>query len=421
MKRPAARALSRAIVTVRGDVRAAEAGLDEWAIDQAFAEYEAYSEGEQLSIVVDESTVAAGMNPPEQQVQRFRFVWPAGGEVHFCGAPADEAHWHAAYVGEAGQVVTPLAVGELADVKTTWARIRDAVDPHQLPAPAVRLGDDVRRHFKPACGRFLVGVVQEGPTTILLVALARQLAVVLVEGKRRVVLDIKSPLDLRDVLVDRMRSFQRPASARSSRPREVDQAPVSSATRAHYIRIVDGLPTEVAGGPSIPDVVWRCFKGLEHRAKALRSAPALPRPERVDHAADPLVQPERPLRRLKGKKYLHLLLRALFRCSLKGADDLVGLIGAIHSEIERHDPSLVITREALADTLNLLCATGTCLVTRAEGERIWHVHLVGLNDPSSALHRRLLAETPIPFRFPASATTDVLAGDEEAAPAADPT
>lgn len=391
-------------------MRAAEAGSDDWAIDQAFAEYEAYSAGERLSIVVDESSLAAGVNHPEEQVQRFRFAWPAGGEVNFCGAPVDEAHWHAAYVGDDGQVVTPLAVGELPDVKTTWARIRDAVDPRQLPPPAVRLGSDVRRHFKPAYGRFLVGLAQPESGTILLVALGQQLAVVLVEGKRRVVLDIKSPLDLRDVLVDRMRSFQRTPTRSSKPPREPDQVRVSSATRARYARLLHGPPIDVLDGPSIPDVVWRCFKGLEHRAMALRSEPARRRLEQDDGTVQ---EPCRP-RRLKGKKYLRGLLRALFQCSLKGSDDLVGLAGLLREQIQRHDPSFVLTLEALSDVLNLLRATGTCLVTRAEGERIWHIHLVGLNDPSSALHRRLLEETPIPFRFPASATGEVLAEDDEA-------
>ncbi|MDC0721715.1 hypothetical protein [Nannocystis bainbridge] len=371
--------------------------------------------GERLAITVDESTTAVGMNHSEEQVQCFRFAWPAGGQVHFCGAPGDEARWHAAYVGDGGQAVTPLAVGALADVKATWARVRDAVDPRQLSRPVVRFGD-VRRHFKPTYGRFLVGVAQEGSSTILLAVLGQQLAVVLVEGKRRVVLDIKAPLDLREVFVDRMRGLRRGAAPRGAKPpRELDQARVSSATRARYIGIVHGLPIDVVDGPSIPDVVWRCFKGLEHRAKALRSVPVGRRLEQDGQAAQELCRP----RRLKGKKYLRRLLRALFQCSLRGSDDLVGLTGVLRDEIQRHDPSFVITLEALADTLNLLRATGTCLVTRADGERLWHIHLVGLNDPSSVLHRRLLEETPIPFRFPASATGEVLAEDDETTPTAD--
>ncbi|MDC0720881.1 hypothetical protein [Nannocystis bainbridge] len=395
-------------------MRAAEGGSDDWAIDQAFAEYEAYSAGERLSILVDET--AASVNHLETQVQRFRFAWPSGGEVHFCGAPSDEVHWHASYVGEAGQFVTPLVVGELADVKATWARIRDSVDPHQLPPPVVRLGDDQRRYFKPTHGRFLVGVAEQESNTILLVSLGRQVAVVLVEGQRRVVLDIKAPLDLREVLVDRMRSFQRVRTASSgSKPSPVpDHVRVSAATRARYLRIVHGLPTDVMGGPSIPDVVWRCFKGLEHRAMALRSEPVR---RRFEQGTRRVQEPCRP-RRLKGKKYLPRLLRALFQCSLKGSDDLVGLTGVLRGAVQRHDPSFEITLEALADTLNLLRAAGTCLVTRDEGERIWHIHLVGLNDPSTALHRRLLEETPIPFRFPASATGEVLAENAEATPPA---
>lgn len=410
---------------------------DDWAIDQAIAEHAMCSASGRLS-------VAREGDAADDQVQRFSFPWE-GGEVQLCGAPADEAHWTVAYVPEGGEVITPLAIGAREVVTATWARIRDAIDPREVPPPRLRFGGDVRRHFRPAHGRFLVGVAQEGASTILLAALGEQLAVVLLEGRRRVVLDVKAPLDLREVDVDRMRRFLGLGAARAAEPRVAEEARVSSATQAHHIRITHGLPTDVPGGPSIPDVVWRCFKGLMSRAMALRCEPrpSLPDvdpvpPEPAEPvgptAQEPAEQPARrkgkrrtptqkPAKRparLKGKKYVRPLLRALFLCSLKGSLDLVGGTGVLLPAIQKHDPSFKITLEALADVLNLLRATGTCLVTRPDDERIWHIHLVGLNDASSTLHRRLLEETPIPFRFPAAATNEVLAEDDEPTPTANP-
>jgi len=418
-------------------VGAAAVEPDDWAIDQAIAEHAMCSASGRLS-------VAREGDAADDQVQRFSFPWE-GGEVQLCGAPADEAHWTVAYVPEGGEVITPLATGAREVVTETWARIRDAIDPREVPPPRLRFGGDVRRHFRPAHGRFLVGVAQEGASTILLAALGEQLAVVLLEGRRRVVLDVKAPLDLREVDVDRMRRFLGLGAARAAEPRVAEEARVSSATQAHHIRITHGLPTDVPGGPSIPDVVWRCFKGLMARAMALRCEPrpGLPdvdpvTPEPAEPvgptAQEPAEQPARrkgkrrtptqkPAKRparLKGKKYVRPLLRALFLCSLKGSLDLVGGTGVLLPAIQKHDPSFKITLEALADVLNLLRATGTCLVTRPDDERIWHIHLVGLNDASSTLHRRLLEETPIPFRFPEAATNEVLEEDDEATPTANP-
>lgn len=410
---------------------------DDWAIDQAVAEYGVYSASGRLSVAVEGEAA-------DDQTQRLPFAW-AGGEVQLCGAPADEAHWTVAYVPDGGEVLTPLAAGTFEVVTATWARIRDAIDPREVPPPLVRFGGDVRRHFRPAHGRFLVGVAQEGASTILLAALGEQLAVVLLEGRRRVVLDVKAPLDLREVDVERMRRFLGPGAARAAEPRVTEEARVSSATQAHHIRIIHGLPPDVPGGPSIPEVVWRCFKGLKFRAMALRCEPRDCPREQVDPAAEKPAEQvgptaeepaERPARRkgkrrvparkpgkrparLKGKKNVPRTLRALFLCSIKGSLDLVGVTSVLLRAIQKHDPSFKITLEALADVLNLLRATGTCIVTRADGERIWHIHLVGLNDASSALHRRLLEETPIPFRFPAAATNEALAEDDEAMPTTD--
>lgn len=357
--------------------------FDDWALGQAVAEHEKVSAGQSLSIAVG-PTVEAEF--PAEQALCLKVPWMGGGEVRYCGVPAEPDNWTSVYARDAGSLITPLAAGSFDALKAFGQQLHDrGVRLHELPVPVVCFGGDVRRHFQATHGRFLVGVAQEGARTVLLARLGTELAVVLLEGKRRTVLDIKAPLDLREVHVDRLCRLRRPTASRSPKP-SGPPIQLSKATQAQHIRIVDGRPIDVGGGPSIPEVLWQCFSGLEHRARVLRV----------------------PGKRLKGKKHLWPLLKALYQRGVKGSFDLVGRTGEIITAIQEHDPTFNMTTEALADVLNRLRETKTCLVEREDEERIWEIHLMGLDDPRSALHRQLLAETPQAFRLDEDAANQVL-------------
>lgn len=358
-------------------------GSDDWAIDQAVAEYRAYSAGERLCVGVDDVVADGEGTCAGAQGLCIGFAAPDG-EVQYCGALEDLDHWTVCFVRDADEAVTPVAVGALAQVRERYAKFdtlgAEVENPRTFPPPAAIIGG-VRRCFRAARGRFLVGVVQEGRRAVLLASIGERLAVVYLEGKSRAVLDIKMPLHLREVDVDRML----PHRLAPTRSAEEEAEPIVSSVevRAHHNRIVYGLKVDGAGGPPISEVLWCCFMDLARRAKAPK--------ERARGV------------RLKGKLSVDRVVRALYQLALTGRPDLDGLTGDLLQQIKDHVPDFEITPEAFADVLNLLEATGTCLVSRCPGGRIRHIHLEGLNDPRSAHHLRLCQETSTSHCYDAAA------------------
>src|SRR5690606_33876045 len=110
--------------------------------------------------------------------------------------------------------VTPLAVGDFDHVRASFSRLDQMrariEDPRLFPPPAARVGGVLYR-FTAVQGCSLVGAVQVGKAAVLLAAIGERVAVVYLEGKSRAVLDIKPPLSLREVDVDRMLGFRRPS------------------------------------------------------------------------------------------------------------------------------------------------------------------------------------------------------------------
>ncbi|SFF37264.1 hypothetical protein SAMN02745121_08446 [Nannocystis exedens] len=347
----------------RGTVGEA-AESDDWLIDQAVAEYEAYCAGELR---------------PSVKVREF-----PDGELQFCGRLEDRSRWTIAYVHAADRAVTPLAVGDFEHVFAAFTRLDRAEarfeDPRLFPPPSVRVGG-ARHRFQAVQGCLLVGVARLDRAAVLLCALGDRIAVVYLEGRSRVVLDVKPPLGLREVDVDRMLGFHRPRGACANErrgvggvarepPPEIGVAP-TPAVQAHHIRIVRGLPVEVGSGPSISEVLRGCFEDIERRVRAQK----------------------KPGKKLRGRTKLCKVLGVLLRLALLGCGDLVGLTGEIIAEIRMHVPEFEITAEAFADVLNLMRAAKTCLVERHARERIWRINLVKLADPRSALHLQLCKET----------------------------
>lgn len=335
---------------------------DEWLIDQAVAEYQAYCAGELR---------------PSVKTREF-----PSGELQFCGRLEDRSRWTISYVHTAARAVVPLAVGDFGHVFGVLSRLDQAdarfEDPRLFPPPSARVGG-ARYWFLPAQGCSLVGVVQLGKAAVLLSALGERIAVVHVEDGSRVVLDVKSPLGLGEVDVDRMLRFQRPRSAsamvrRGGGPAEsLAEVPVepSPAIQAHHIRIVRGSPVDVGRGPSISEVLRSCFEDIARRVEALKQ----------------------PGQKLKGKTKLRAVLGVLLRLALGNCPNLVGLSGKILAEIRERAPWFEIRIETFADVLNLLRRVKTCLVERDKKERTWRINLAGLADPRSALHVRLCKET----------------------------
>nr|WP_245913624.1 hypothetical protein [Nannocystis exedens] len=335
---------------------------DEWLIDQAVAEYQAYCAGELR---------------PSVKTREF-----PSGELQFCGRLEDRSRWTISYVHTAERAVVPLAVGDFGHVFGVLSRLDQAdarfEDPRLFPPPSARVGG-ARYRFLPAQGCSLVGVVQLGKAAVLLSALGERIAVVYVEGRSRVVLDVKSPLGLGEVDVDRMLRFHRPRSASAmvrcggDTAESLAEVPVepSPAIQAHHIRIVRGSPIDVGRGPSISEVLRSCFEDIARRAEALKQ----------------------PGQKLKGKTKLRAVLGALLRLALSNCPNLVGLSGKILAEIKERAPWFEVRIETFADVLNLLRRAKTCLVARDKKERTWRINLEGLADPRSALHVRLCKET----------------------------
>jgi len=373
-------------------------------LDQVMAEYRAYCAGE-LSA-------------------RRRVSKAPDGTVEYCGADDDPMHWAICYVRAAGQAVVPLAVGHRQPVFAEFGVLdaRHAWDPRLVPTPVAVIGG--REYpFKPARGRHLLGVVELGREAVLLAAAEDRLLAVLVGDGAPSMLPLGRPRRVRDVDVDAMRALARPFAA-AEQPDEPLRA--SGQTRAHHIRIVAGRRVELDEGPSIQEILAAMFADVEARAttppRLPRCLPApdqetaahdaapgttarpkpsrgLPAPDQETAAPDAAPgepkKPKRPKRpKLKGKTKVRWVLTYLLKMALKGSRDLVGTTGTIIRTIRASFSDFEITSEAFADVLMRIAATGTCLLAPHEkGERIWRIHLEGLCDPTSALHRRLCRET----------------------------
>jgi hypothetical protein len=344
-----------------------------WFIDQAVKEHEALQAG---SLDVFANSTAA-----------------PGGEIEYCGSLDDQAHWTAAYVRAEDEALLPLAVGPLERVLANITRIDRADtpiwDPRVLPPPVVVI-DGARQHFRPARGRYLVGVVTTERRAVLLAAVGETLAVVHLDGKSRTVLFRGSLFSFREIDVDALLG-----AARGTAPPKVVRPP--SSVRSHHARIVGRLPVDVGDGPAIPEVLWYCFDDLRRRAVVAPRA--------------------HPRQRRKGKTKVEVVVRALYEAGLVGCGNFEGLSGEILEQLKVFCPALEISAEVFADVLRLLLAAKTSIVEHPS-PRIWRIRLVGLNDPRSPLHRQFCKETVGLYKHepPRTVPTDPLPTSSTARP-----
>lgn len=328
-----------------------EAAADDRAVDLAIAEYQAYCAGESHSPV--------------------HRVPVAGGWVEYCGAEADAAHWTATWVRAEDQAVTPLAVGTCKQVIEAYHQLDQARarvwDPQHFPRPTALL-DGKRHSFRAARGRVLVGIVAAEGSCVLLVALERRLAAVYLSGKTSIVLHVGRIHGFGEVDVDTMLAFHRPRAA----PRPRSARTISSSARVHHIRIVDGTPVDTGDGPQLAEVLRNAFDDLARRA------------------AEPVKREKN--QRVRGKTRVHYVVSQLHELVIKGCRDLCGRPGQIIAQIQQHIPGFKILPGELADVLRLLRATGTPLVGVVSAY-IWHIKLVGLNEPDTEHHQQFCAGT----------------------------
>jgi hypothetical protein len=332
---------------------------DNWRIDQAVAEYEALRAGE--------LHVLAGSTDAQ------------GGAIEYCGTESDAAHWTIAYVRAEDEALLPLAVGPFERAIKSFTRLdrtdTPIWDPRLFPPP-VAVVDGARRHFRPARGRYLVGVVEAERRAVLLVALGEALAVVHVAGQERMVLFRGGPFGFRDLDVDGLVR----AHAGAGEPADASSVVrLSPSIRDHHARIVGKLHVEVGEGPTLGEVLRVCFEDLGRRAASVK---------RQDKK-----------QKRKGKTMVMPVVRALYRAILVGCGNFEGTAGELLEQLKGLCPELEISAEAFANVLRLLRATGTCVV-RHPSRRSWRLCLVGLTDPRSPLHRQLCKETIGVCRLP---------------------
>jgi len=312
-----------------------------------------------------------------------------GGRVEYCGVDEDPAHWAICYVRASNRAVVPLAVGQeqrvFAEFDALDRRCAPVWDPLLMPGP-VALIDGHKYPFKAARGRHLLGVVQLERQAVLLAAADDRLVAVLLADGATTLLPLGRPLAVREIDVDLMRRLWRPRAVATPKPHDAPLEP-SPRTRSHHTRMVHGRPIELGGGLTLTELLAAAFNDIEARATTPRRRTPRKR------GAQP-VTPTKRAPPLKGKTWVPLVLTYLRKLALQGCRDLVGLVSEIIKKIQAHFPRFEITTEAFADALRLIAATGTCLIApREAGDRIWHIKLAGLCDPTSAIHRRLCRET----------------------------
>ncbi|MCY1072572.1 hypothetical protein OV090_47945 [Nannocystis sp. RBIL2] len=328
---------------------------DSWHIDQAMREYQARSAGE-LDLFIG-STEAPG------------------GAIEYCGTESDQANWTAAYVRAEDEALLPLAVGSFARVIEQVTRIdrmdTPIWDPRLMPPPVVVL-DGARRHFRPAHGRHLLGVVETRRRAVLLATVGEALAVVHVAGKRRTVLFRGGPFSFRELDVDALLQTRRDVRTGAAEPKQEASAirPPSS-VRAHHARIVGKLRVDVGEGPTMDEVLWFGFEDLARRAMSVTLGAK---------------------RKRKGKTMVSSVVRAIHGAVSVGCGNFQGVASELLEQLKALCPDLEISVEVFGDVLRLLHATGTCLLEQPSS-RTWRLRLVGLTDPRSSLHRRFCEET----------------------------
>ena len=325
-------------------------------IDQAIAEYEAYTAGKLHA--------------------RIGKTDAPGGEVEYCGSEDDPAQWTIAYVRAADNAMVPLAVGDYARVLREFQRLDRSGAPFWIAAaypPMAVLAHGHQHYFQPARGRVLLGLVELELRTVLLVASSDRLVAVHLAGGVPTTLPLGRPGAVREIDLDHWLDHYRPRAA--TRASAVDEPlRASEQTRADHIRVVHGLPVDLGDGPSIAEVLKAAFDDIEVRARAPKK--------------------RRRRKTLTGKRMAPYVLEYLRKMALRGSRDLVGLTGVILAEIQEAFPDFKITGEAFAEALKRIAATGTCLIAaRRPRGRIWRINLAGLIDPTSALHRQLCRET----------------------------
>jgi hypothetical protein len=328
---------------------------DNWRIGQAMAEYKARCGGGRGVL--------------------FNATAAQGGAIEYCGTESDKEHWTAAYVRADDEALLPLAVGSFTRIVEQVTRIDRAAtpiwDPRVMPPPVVILSG-VRHHFRPAHGRYLIGVVEAGQRTVLLAAVGEGLAVVHVAGQERMILFRGGPFSFRELDVDgllRTRPDVRPGAAEPARAAPVLRP--SSSIRAHHARIAGKLRVDLGEGPAMSAVLAFGFEDLARRALSVTLGPKKKR---------------------KGKTRVSSVVQAIFSAVRVGCGDFEGLAGEILEQLKVFCPELGICAEVFADVLRLLRATGTCLLEHVT-RRIWRLRLVGLTNPRAPLHRRFCKET----------------------------
>ena len=350
----------------------AEAESDQWFIDQAMAQYEAYRAGR--------------LATPSERVELDH------GEVHYCGSREDRQHWAIVYIHPSGDAVRPLGVGELSRAMKAVDRLGEGPqlwDRVRFPPPVVVLGG-VRHVFRPVKGTILLGVAQVGEAAVLLAALGEQLAWIHVEGTTRRVLFV-GPLDVVEVDAERMirltaeppttsPASKKRASREERRQATAKDAPVSSppefvrasaSTEAHHVRILEGPKLDPADEARVERVLRRGFADILRRALA------------------PAKRPKGG--KLLGKKTVQLVLWMLCELAIRGLGDFVDMLGEI-AALLRHDfPKHRFTDYALRKALILIVDTKTCILGR-DGNT-WAIKTRDLRNPTSARHRQFCEET----------------------------
>jgi hypothetical protein len=350
----------------------AEAESDQWFIDQAMAQYEAYRAGR--------------LATPSERVELDH------GEVHYCGSREDRQHWAIVYIHPSGDAVRPLGVGELSRAMKAVDRLGEGPqlwDRVRFPPPAVVLGG-VRHVFRPVKGTILLGVAQVGEAAVLLAAIGEQLAWVHVEGNTRKVLFV-GPLDVVEVDAERMLrlSAEPPTTSLASKKRASREARrqatakdatvpappkfvrASASTEAHHDRILEGPKLDPADEARVERVLRRGFAEILRRALA------------------PAKRPKGG--KLLGKKTVQLVLWMLCELAIRGRGDYVDMLGKI-AALLRHDfPGHRFSDYALRKALILIVDTKTCILGR-DGNT-WAIKTRDLRNPTSARHRQFCEET----------------------------
>ncbi|MBL8973211.1 MAG: hypothetical protein JNK56_21675 [Myxococcales bacterium] len=224
-----------------------------------------------------------------------------------------------------------------------------------------------RRYFRPLGGGRALGVIEVDDRALVLGQVEGRLVLVHVEGAARVLVSTAAIKDLGVVDVDKhMALLPRPRPARGAPPQQV---------RQQHERITHGreLTQETS------DAICMALQRL-----GLRAALA--------------IDPARFGSRHRGRRAVMAFIDLLITLGLLRCGDLCGRVSDIINQIRGHIPGLEISEAKLGEVLNLLLATGTCLIVRPT-PRTWRIRLAELNDVKGALHQKFCEETPTHFHL----------------------